>query len=186
MKKIPLLLILCLIGIFVLAAGCTSPQITAVIDPRNARLQERMNEVINDDERNSGVVVKPYMKSGDILVFDLQAISGGKSRLDVFRVFLQFAEKNTDMNFQRVELAYGGDEKFYIDGLYYQQLGEEYSWQNPVYTMRKFPSNLYHEDGTRAYPEWTGGLLGVFKEETEDFLDFHNQWYWNELTNNAE
>lgn len=173
-----------LIFVLVIAsiAGCTSPQITSVVDPRNVILQQRMNEVINDDERNSGIVIKPYMKSGDVLVFDLQAISGSNSRLDVFRVFLQFAEKNTDMTFQRVELAYKGNEKFYVDGLYYRQLGEEYSWQNPIYTMRKFPSNLYYEDGSKAYSEWTGGILGVLKEETEDFLDFHNQWYWNELS----
>lgn len=182
MKKIRMIA-MALLGIIlaVLIAGCTTQSIPQT-DPRNSLLQERMTDVINNDERNTGILVKPYMKSGDILVFDLQSISGENSRLDVFRVFLQFAEKNTDMTFQRVELAYKGNEKFYIDGLYYKQIGEEYSWQNPVYTIRKFPANLYYPNGTRAYSEWTGGLLAVLNEEMDDFLDFHKQWYWVELS----
>lgn len=26
-----------------------------------------------------------------------------------------------------------------------------------------------------------GGILGVLKEETEDFNDFHERWYWNRI-----
>jgi len=115
------------------------------------------------------------------MVFDLQSISGSNSKLDVFRVFLQFAEKMQSKNFDEVDLAFRGQIKFYIDGKYFQQLGQEYSYQNPTYTIRTFPSHLYTPDGNSAYPEWTGGLIGVLSKQMEDFNDFHEKWYWNEL-----
>jgi hypothetical protein len=37
-------------------------------------------------------------------------------------------------------------------------------------------------DGSRAYPTWTGGLLGVAGKQVEQFGDFHKQWYFNSLT----
>ena len=57
------------------------------------------------------------------------------------------------------------------------QLGGEYDFQNPVYTMRTFSSHLYRPDGTKAFPEWTGGWLGVMTKEMEQFNEFHQQWY---------
>jgi hypothetical protein len=180
LRYIYYLLFICTLFILISACIGSNNPITTVIDPRNAVLQQKMNEVINDDYRNTGIVVKPYM-TGDVLIFDLQSISNQTSRADVFRVFLQFAEKNQNMTYPRVELAFRGETKFYIDGLYYKQLGEEYSWQNPVYTIRTFPSNLYYPDGSRAYSEWTGGLLGVLNEEMKDFLDFNDRWYWDEM-----
>jgi len=165
-----------IIVISILISGCAG-----FVDSRNGVLQERMNEVISEDYRNNGIVVSSYMKINNVMVFDLQSISGGNSRIDVFRVFLQFADKNQDMNFQRVELAFKGKTKFFITGSYYQKLGEEYSWQNPIYTTRTFPSHLYYPDGNPAYGEWTGGLIGVVTEQIEDFTDFHDKWYWDSL-----
>lgn len=60
-------------------------------------------------------------------------------------------------------------------------MGVEYGTQNPVYTMRTFPENLYRPDGTAAFGTWTGGLFGVLGKQMEDFIEFHKQWYVNEL-----
>jgi hypothetical protein len=35
-------------------------------------------------------------------------------------------------------------------------------------------------DGDNAFPTWSGGLLGILKEQTEDFNEFHKKWYIND------
>lgn len=172
LKKIILMLLLILISIFI--SGCIE-----------SGLQLKMNNVIKNDTRNSGIDVSVYTK-GSTLVYDLKLVSKDKSMLDVFRVFLQFSEKVKDEKFELIELSYKGDTKFKIDGDYFKKLGDEYSWQNPVYTIRTFPENLLNPDGNDAYSKWTGGFLGVLKNQLDDFSDFHKKWYLNDLVKNGE
>jgi len=150
------------------------------------KLQNIMNDVISNDYRNSGIKVKTNFENfinTDILIYNLTKVGGDKSMADVFRVFLQFAEKTTSSMFDKVIFAYYGKKKFYINGVYYNKLGEEFDFQNPVYTTRTFPENLYNLDGTKPYPGWTGGWIGVVGKQVEDFNDFHKQWYLKELAN---
>jgi hypothetical protein len=100
---------------------------------------------------------------------------------DVFRVFLQFAQAERSREFKSVELAFRGHPRFRIDGKYFKQLGEEFGTENPVYTMRTFPENLSRPDGSRAYPTWTGGWIGVAGKQMQDFNDFHRQWWMQDL-----
>ena len=83
--------------------------------------------------------------------------------------------------FETVHLKYRGVPKFQLSGSYFRKLGEEYERQNPAYTMRTFPQNLQLPDGSSAYSEWRGGLLGVLQRQTEDFSDFHRRWYVNDF-----
>jgi hypothetical protein len=147
----------------------------------NAWLQSQMDQVLEEDSRNSVVDMNAFYHGSDVIVLDMQALTGSGSRLDVFRIVLQFAERVRAKDVQRVEFAFRGKTKFFITGSYFAQLGNEYSYQNAVYTMRTFPSNVYNMDGTHAYSTWTGGILGVLKEETEDFIDFHDRWNWNQI-----
>lgn len=149
------------------------------------QLQSRMNSVLKADPRNEGVKVTVHFGSyvnPSKLIFNLKSVSATNSSSDVFRVFLQFAEKMSSKDFMEVVLAYKRTAKFKIDGDYFQKLGKEYSWQNPVYTIRTFPENLKNLDGSQAYGQWTGGLLGVMKEQMEDFNDFHRKWYLDDIT----
>lgn len=148
-------------------------------------LQRKMTEVLDKDPRNKGVEISVHYKTyvnPSVLVYDLRGISGTNSRLDVTRVLLQFAEQVKDRKFERVELAFRGEAKFLLDGDYFQELGREYSFQNPVYTMNHMPENLRRPDGTRAFDTWTGGWLGVSMRQMEDFNGFHDQWYWRSLS----
>jgi hypothetical protein len=148
------------------------------------RLQSQMNDVLKDDPRNNGVEVSVYYGNyvnPSILIYDLKSISKTNSMADVFRVFLQFSEKVQSKKFDVVELSFMGKTKFRIKGDYFQTLGKEYSWQNPVYTIRTFPKNLINLDGSMAYPEWTGGWLGVARKQMEDFNDFHKKWYLEDI-----
>ena len=110
------------------------------------------------------------------LVFSLKEVGDDHSKSDVFRIILQFAEHMSDKDFDKVIFAYKGTKKFYIDGQYFKQLGNEYSYQNPLYTMRTFPSELFEMDGTRAYFSFGSIFSGI-----EDFNDFSDEWYLDDL-----
>jgi len=148
------------------------------------QLQLKMNDVIKYDPRNNGIVVNVhfarYFQKSEI-VYNLKSVTSNKSKADVFRVFLQFTEKMKNKDFKQIYLTFRGETKFLLEGKYFKTLGEEYSFQNPVYTMRTFPENLKNPDKSQSYSEWTGGLLGVSQKQIEDFNDFHDKWYFNDL-----
>jgi uncharacterized protein YcfL len=148
---------------------------------QNNNLQSKMNEVINNDVRNNGINVSVRSLSNSTLLYNLQSVNNSNSPADVFRVFLQFSEKVTDLNFNKVIIAYKGTHKFVLDGNDFNTMGKEYSFQNPVYTMRTFPEKLKLLDGSNAYSKWTGGVLGVSNKQIEDFNDFHRKWYKDEM-----
>lgn len=144
----------------------------------NQEVAQPMEEVIKADSRNTGVGMTAYYgDSKAVLVLDMISIDGSKSSADVFRVLLQYAAKVKDKTFERVELAAKEKTKFFIKGDYFHTLGVEYGTQNPIYTMRTFPQNVFKPDGSRAFSTWTGGILGVTNKQMEDFQQFHMQWY---------
>ena len=63
-------------------------------------------------------------------------------------------------------------------------MGYEYSFQNPVYTMRTFPEKLKLIDGSDAYPKRSGGIFIIYEKQIEDFNDFNKKWYLDELIQN--
>ena len=71
--------------------------------------------------------------------------------------------------------------KFLLDGESFRVLGAEYDTQNPVYTMRTFPSKLNRADGAKAFSTWTGGMIGVLGKQMDDFNAFHKEWYLADL-----
>jgi len=150
----------------------------------HTQLQSKMNEVIKDDPRNNGIDVNvhfEYYLKQSVLIYNLKSITSNKSKADVFRVFLQFTEKMKNKDFEKIHLSFKDKTKFLLNGSYFKNLGEEYSFQNPGYTMRTFPEYLENLDGSKAYSGWTGGWLDVTLKQMEDFNDFHDKWYFNEL-----
>jgi hypothetical protein len=114
---------------------------------------------------------------GDDIVFDVKSVQGEMSMVDMTRRLLKTAEALKDDDFERVFLAYKGTEKFYLEGAYFKQIGEERAWQNPVYTIRTMPSNVHNIDGSPAFGTWSGGLIGVIGGEMNDNADFHKKWW---------
>jgi hypothetical protein len=98
----------------------------------------------------------------------------------VFSVFLSTASTLKKKEFKKVDLSSKGEVKFFITGSYFQELGEEYGEQNVVYTTRTFAENLYLPDGENAYGQWTGGLIGVFGKQMEDFNDACREWFFED------
>lgn len=154
------------------------------VSSEDRKLKALLDQVIAEDARNSGIDAAPYESrdhSRRILTFDIRRVSG-KSRLDVFRVLTQYAEKLSanGLSYDEVQLACRGKVKFLLPGADFSTLGREYSWQNPMYTIRAFPEKLANPDGSKAFPAWTGGALGVLNKQMEDFTEFHNRWYWQD------
>jgi len=147
-------------------------------------LGKPLADVLKADSRNSGIHMTAHYGNytvPSVLVLDLRKVSGKNSTADVFRVFLQYAEAIQKKEFETVNLNCKGKIKFVLKGDYFRELGREYDFQNPVYTARTFPENVYTPDGKKAFPSWTGGLIGVTGKQMEDFAEFHQQWYINDL-----
>lgn len=132
------------------------------------------------DPRNEKLTLWVYHRYGLVpgtLVVDLRGFKDEAAMVDVMRALLQSAEAHKGAKFDRVLLAYKGASKFMLDGAYYQKLGQEFEGQNPVYTLRTFPENVFKVDGSPAYGTWTGGLLGVLSKQMEDLNQFSKDWY---------
>jgi len=147
-------------------------------------LQRPVSHALSQDPRNDGITAWIHYQYGvnpRRVVFDLREISASKSRADVFRVLLQFAESQKDRHYRSVILSCRGEPKFLIPGDYFRTLGEEYDFQNPVYTMRTFPYEITTIDGQPVFQPPQGGLLYVLGVEIEDFTEFHDRWYMDEM-----
>jgi len=147
-----------------------------------------LQHVLSTDPRNQPVKASAHFDiwvDTSTLVFDLTGFSGGASRMDVFRVFLQYAEAMKDRRFTKVILAARGKNKFTLDGDYFQTLGKEFSTQNPMYTIRTFPTHLVAMDGSKPFSEYEGGILGVLQKEMEQFTEFSDQWYVRDFAASA-
>jgi len=147
-----------------------------------------LQRVLTTDPRNQVVSARGHFSNWvevDTLVFDLTSISGSATRMDVFRAFLQYAEAMKDRHFTKVILSARGVHKFTLDGNYFQELGKEFSTQNPMYTIRTFPIHLTAMDGSKPFSEYEGGILGVLQKEMEQFTEFSDQWYIRDFAASA-
>jgi hypothetical protein len=143
-------------------------------------LQRPLSTALSSDSRNEGVVAIAHygwLVDPNVLVFDLRSISGSNSEADVLRCLLQFAEAMKSNDFSTVVLAYKGNARFILKGDYFKELGVEFSYQNPVYTLRTMPEHVYNMDGSPAFGTWTGGLLGVIGHQMEDLNAFGRKWF---------
>ncbi|WP_448246889.1 hypothetical protein [Thalassotalea agariperforans] len=148
-------------------------------------LQKNISHALNSDSRNIGINVYLYFDwfvNPNIIVFDIRDVSSDKSPMDVSRLLLQISEKLKQEEYEKIILAYKGQSKFILKGEFFKKTGLEYGNQNPMYTLRTLPQNVYNLDGTSAFPTWTGGLFGVLGKQMEDLNEFNKHWYINDLT----
>jgi hypothetical protein len=168
-----------IIGILIIIVG-------GIYGVNYVNLSKPVQYNLSQDERNEVVDIQvkyKYYIIPSTLVFNLKNVSEEAAAIDVFRVLLKTASSIQYKNFNVVELSYKGTMKFYIKGDYFQKIGKEYDEQNPVYTMRTLPENLFKPNGSHAYEKRTGGLLIVLSEQLEDFNDFCNKWFLDDLIN---
>jgi hypothetical protein len=146
----------------------------------NFQLRSKMDFVILMDSRNKGVEVEVYYESPfnyRVIVYDMKGVSRDKSFADVFRLFLQFADRMQGSDLDYVKLAYQGRVKYILTDEDFKLVGLQYSLgENPVYIIRTFPEKLLLLNGRNAFPKWEGGLLAVTAKQLEDFNTFMKTW----------
>lgn len=138
------------------------------------------SKALKDDPRNQVAQVSvyhQYLVDPSVIVFDLRSISGDASQIDVMRALFQSAKALKGKTYKEVILAYKGSKKFKLKGVYFQKMGDEYDWQNPVYMTRTFAENVQKLDGKPAFSKWSGGILGVVKNQMDDLNSLHKEWY---------
>tara|TARA_B100000315_G_C14281900_1_gene453407 strand:+ start:109 stop:594 length:486 start_codon:yes stop_codon:yes gene_type:complete len=143
-------------------------------------LQSKLDDVFKGDIRNNGVTIYAHYDNfinPNIIIFNFWDIEEDKAMADIDRVLLQFSEQIKNGDYQKLIFSFRFNKKFYINGDYLTKLGKEYSTQNPVYTLRTLAENIYKLNGQKAFSTWTGGLLGVIKEQMDDHNTFHQEWY---------
>ena len=159
--------------------------VAIIVTANYVLLQHPMSQVLKEDARNDGIQVFTHFKyfvDPTTLVYDLRSVSGESSPMDVTRVLLKYAERQQDSSFSTIELSHQGTGKFLLQGDYFKTLGKEFKQQNPAYTLRTLPENILNIDGSAAFGTWTGGMLGVFSKQLEDFSHWHREWYISDLT----
>jgi hypothetical protein len=137
------------------------------------------DRVIDRDDRNSGMVVRAHWRwyvDPTVLVYDLRDAPTDATGVDVLRAFLQFAYKQKDRTFVRVDLSWRGTRRFSIKGGDFAELGRQYANRSPVDTMIVMPAILYRPDGSRAYPTGNGSFAEQHAQLLLDFTSFVNAW----------
>lgn len=139
-----------------------------------------VSQVLSSDPRNAGIEVRMHYQwflNPGVLVYDLREVPGSKSPADVTRTLLQSAHHLKERSFDSIILSFQGEPRFMLTGDYFQTLGSQFGIQNPVYTLRTLPENIYTMEGGKAFSTWTGGLLGVTNRQMEDLNEFHRRWF---------
>lgn len=115
------------------------------------------------------------------IVYDLWNVGYGASEAEVMGGLLRFADAVKDRHFDKVILAYRGTPRFILDGDDFHRIGQEFDFQNPVYTLRTFPEKLTTMEGYPAFGSWTGGMLGVLNAQLKDLNELGRRWYLNDI-----
>lgn len=133
------------------------------------------------DPRNKVIQAFVYYRWGvdpSTLVLDLWGVDQEASMADVDRVLWDVAENlQAAPLYSQVQLSFRGTARFLLAASYFRQLGSEREWQNPAYFMRTLPENTLELDGTHAFEQWSGGLLGVVGKQLQDHQELHKRWW---------
>ena len=164
----PVFLFLAFIGLIILIQGYAY-----------VTLKAPLARALRSDSRNLGIEATTYYRynlPGGSIVLNIDDVGSDTKNADIMRVLLQFAKTQQDTEHDWVILSCRGAERFKVKGSHFRTMGIEYGSQNPMYTMRTLPENIYRLNGTRAYPVWEGGALGVMAEQMKNFSEFTTEW----------
>ena len=166
--------------LLILVLGCDNNGKNKLSNSVEANMyNERIQKSIASDERNSTVEVYVSIVDNENLRISINELFDGATRLDVFRILLQVAEELQTEKFAKVFLSNNSVDRFFIKGDYFEKIGSEYSWQNPNYTIRTFPENVYLLNGNRAYSRVQDGSLVILTKQSENFNDVIEKWALN-------
>lgn len=132
---------------------------------------------LSGEDRATVVTYRSWLMSPTRIVFDIWSLNGEASMADIDRMLFKAASALKDRSYDGVILAYHGKARFLLDGERFRTIGEEWPDQNPIYVVRTIQQSITHVDGSEAFPQWTGGWLGVLGKELEQHRELHERWY---------
>jgi Type VI secretion system VasI, EvfG, VC_A0118 len=161
-------------GLIIVLAGLVYLMLLSVDNTVDKPLQTILKEPDNQMIRASAQVDGLNYKT---LVFDLARPTGNASGLDVMRPFLQYAGAMKERHFTKVILACQGENKFALEGSYFQQLGQTYKNDNSVSILRSLPPHLTTMDGRKPFFEYSSESLENVTKAVAQFTQFTDEWY---------
>jgi hypothetical protein len=143
---------------------------------RSSGLRAKLAECSSRDSMTVRVYYDNLFSRSDV-VFDLRGIGGSSvRRIDPVHLLLQFGQLLDKQTTRRLILARGGRKLMYLGSSDLEELTNEYTHGNPVWSFNHLPERLKTMAGDNAYPTWKGGWLGVLKEQSEDLNKFISDW----------
>lgn len=165
----------------------------AVVGANHLFVNQWTQAALDSDSRNASFEMTTryrYYVDPTTLIIDLTEVDSGSTRpVDLWRGFLQVASAaaEREKSYDRVVLARNGAPVFHLEGNDFIRVGEERSLgQNPVYQLRTLPEKLYLPNGKQAFGTWTGGMLGVVKEQMEDLNEASMTWVQGEAASKRQ
>jgi hypothetical protein len=139
----------------------------------------KLQITLNNTKSKADISAKSYYGSflnRDVIVLDFLGTTGSVRRIDPIHMLLQFGEAIKANNYRMLVLAKDGRRIFMITKTDLNELSEEYTYGNPVWSFLHLPERLLLLDGEPAFSSWTGGVLGVLEKQTEDLNSVIDKW----------
>jgi hypothetical protein len=136
------------------------------------------------EEAGEGVSAISYYEYGilpNTIVYDIWGVGPNSSQAGILGGFFRFSDRLKDRTFTKVILSYRGTPRFVLGGDDFHTIGQEFEFQNPIFTLRTLPEKLKTPDGMQAFDSWSGGMLGVLNAQMEDVNEMGRRWYLNDL-----
>lgn len=143
----------------------------------NAPVYLPVSSALADESDASVIAYRRWLVSPSEIVIDIRSVEGTQSMAGMDRMLFKAAEALQGRSYDKVALAWRGETRFLMDGLYFQEIGVTRQTQNPIYTMRTMQEHLVNPDGSPAFGTWTGGWLGVLGKQLDDHNEFHQRWW---------
>ena len=171
-KKTPAILILTAI-LFAILAGILSFEF--LFTDLTGDLREYLKN--NPGRGNVSFNLKSPALFRSNMVLDIESIDSNDSMADVFHNFLRACKFIKDKKFERLYLAYKGENKFYLEGNFARNLGKQYGDENTVWLLRTFPENVYTLNNEKRFSFSAIGAGVLSRQEYENFSVFSKEWY---------
>lgn len=95
---------------------------------------------------------------------------------------MQFGYKIKDTGISYLSIAGAGQEVYRLPRTDLDELAREYELGSRIWAFDHWPERLRKPTGERAFDTWSGGFLGVMKEQAEDLNKALRTWLSKAVT----
>ena len=148
------------------------------LDPRNIGFGSQLSSCPSY-EAVAGDVRVGYTATGNI-VFDIRSYKDECRLIDPLHLLLQFGYKIRDERIDYLSLGSRGEEKYRLPKSDLDELSKQYELGARIWAFEHWAERLRKPTGEHAFDSWSGGFLGVMKQQTEDMGTGLKTWLFKE------